>query len=68
MHAISIHREREKKLAELKSIKTEYQPGVWNVNAILLGGLGNEPDVDGKLLCHYYLQKEFKPFPALDTI
>jgi len=46
--AISILRERDKKLAELKSIKTEYQPGVWNVNSVLLGGLGNEPEVDGK--------------------
>jgi len=43
---MALLREREKKLAELKSIKTEYQPGVWNVNAVLLGGLGNEPDVD----------------------
>ena len=47
---ISILRERERKLAELKSIKTEYQPGVWNANSVLLGGLGNEPDVDGKKL------------------
>ncbi|XP_020621129.1 coiled-coil domain-containing protein 87-like [Orbicella faveolata] len=43
---MALLREREKKLAELKSIKTEYQPGVWNVNSVLLGGLGNEPDVD----------------------
>ena len=41
-------RERERKLAELKSLKTEYQPGMWNVNSIFLGGLGNEPEVNGK--------------------
>ena len=45
---ISFIREREKKLTELKLLKTEFQPGVWNVNSVLLGGLGNEPDVDGK--------------------
>lgn len=41
-------RERERKRAELKSLKSEYNPGVWNVNSVLLGGLGNEPDVNGK--------------------
>lgn len=41
-------RERERKRAELKSLKSEYKPGVWNVNSVLLGGLGNEPDVNGK--------------------
>lgn len=50
IHVFSIIREREKKLTELKLLKTEYQPGVWNVNSVLLGGLGNEPDVDGKQL------------------
>lgn len=41
-------REREKKLAELRSLKSDFKPGVWNVNAVLLGGLGKEPEVDGK--------------------
>ncbi|KAL9986945.1 hypothetical protein ACROYT_G001163 [Oculina patagonica] len=43
---MALLRERERKLTELKVLKTEYQPGVWNVNSVLLGGLGNEPDVD----------------------
>ena len=43
-------REREKKLAELRSLKSDFKPGVWNVNAVLLGGLGKEPEVDGKEL------------------
>ena len=32
----------------MKSLKTNYHPGLWNVNSILLGGLGNDPDIDGK--------------------
>jgi len=43
---MALIRERERKLAELKSLKTEYQPGMWNVNSIFLGGLGNEPEVN----------------------
>lgn len=50
-------REREKKLAELRSLKSDFKPGVWNVNAVLLGGLGKEPEVDGKDLpvCSLFL-------------
>lgn len=48
-------RERERKLAELKLLKTDYKPGVWNVNSVLMGGLGNEPEVNGK--CLYYSLK-----------
>lgn len=35
-------------MAELRSLKSDFKPGVWNVNAVLLGGLGKEPEVDGK--------------------
>ncbi|XP_058945036.2 coiled-coil domain-containing protein 87 isoform X1 [Pocillopora verrucosa] len=43
---MALLRERERKLAQLRLLKKDYQPGVWNVNSVLLGGLGNEPDVD----------------------
>ncbi|XP_074605915.1 coiled-coil domain-containing protein 87-like [Acropora palmata] len=43
---MALMREREKKLAELRSLKSDFKPGVWNVNAVLLGGLGKEPEVD----------------------
>ena len=35
-------------LVELKSQKSNFTPGVWNVNTVLMGGLGNEPEIDGK--------------------
>lgn len=43
---MALIRERERKLAELKLLKTDYKPGVWNVNSVLMGGLGNEPEVN----------------------
>ena len=53
----SDYREREKKLVELKSLKTDFKPGVWNVNSVLLGGLGNEPEVNGKyIFCSLSIQ------------
>ena len=36
-------REREKKIEELKQEKTRYEEGMWNVNAVLMGGLGKDP-------------------------
>ena len=36
-------REREKKIEELKQEKTKYEEGMWNVNAVLMGGLGKDP-------------------------
>lgn len=37
------YREKEKKLEELKQEKNKYEEGMWNVNSILLGGLGRDP-------------------------
>lgn len=36
-------REKEKKIEEMKSQKNEYKEGFWNVNTVLLGGLGKDP-------------------------
>ncbi|XP_048734506.1 coiled-coil domain-containing protein 87-like isoform X3 [Ostrea edulis] len=36
-------KEKEKKLEELKQEKNKYEEGMWNVNSILLGGLGRDP-------------------------
>ena len=34
-------------MEELKSRKSEYKPGMWNVNTVLMGGLGNDPEFEG---------------------
>ncbi|XP_067664459.1 coiled-coil domain-containing protein 87-like [Haliotis asinina] len=39
-------RERDKKVQELKALKTEYKEGFWNVNSVLLGGLGKDPGLE----------------------
>ena len=41
------HRERERKLEELRAMKTEYKEGVWNANCVLMGGLGKDPSIQG---------------------
>ncbi|XP_012942801.1 coiled-coil domain-containing protein 87 isoform X2 [Aplysia californica] len=41
----SEQRERARKITELKQIKTEYKEGFWNANAVLMGGLGKEPEL-----------------------
>ncbi|KAJ8304537.1 hypothetical protein KUTeg_018120 [Tegillarca granosa] len=35
--------EKEKKINELKKEKNKYENGMWNVNAVLMGGLGKDP-------------------------
>jgi len=27
-------------------MKTEYQAGMWNVNSVMMGGLGKDPQLD----------------------
>ncbi|WAQ98366.1 CCD87-like protein [Mya arenaria] len=42
-------KEKEKKLEkieEMKVQKSEYQEGFWNVNSVLMGGLGKEPVIE----------------------
>lgn len=36
---------KEKNRFELLRQKNLYTPGKWNVNAVLMGGLGNDPEV-----------------------
>ncbi|XP_056430606.1 T-complex protein 11-like protein 2 isoform X2 [Hyla sarda] len=36
-------RQRDKKIADLREQKQSYIPGMWNVNSVMLGGLGSEP-------------------------
>lgn len=38
--------EQNEKLAELRALKSEYQTGLWNVNSVMLGGLGKDPDIE----------------------
>ncbi|KAI8480882.1 Coiled-coil domain-containing protein 87 [Branchiostoma belcheri] len=38
--------EKEQKIEELRQKKTEFVSGMWNVNSILLGGLGRDPSVE----------------------
>ena len=38
--------EKLERLNELRAAKTQYRDGYWNCNAVLLGGLGKDPDVD----------------------
>lgn len=33
----------------MKTQKNEYKEGFWNVNTVLLGGLGKDPVLEGKI-------------------
>ncbi|MBN3321990.1 CCD87 protein, partial [Atractosteus spatula] len=39
-------REQRKKIAALRSQKQEFVSGLWNVNSVMLGGLGKEPELE----------------------
>ncbi|KAM8972009.1 coiled-coil domain-containing protein 87 [Pelodytes ibericus] len=44
-------RQRDKKIADIRAEKQNYVPGMWNINSVMLGGLGIDPDLqdlDGK--------------------
>ncbi|KAL3867400.1 hypothetical protein ACJMK2_044605 [Sinanodonta woodiana] len=41
--ATELQKEREKKIEDLKKVKTEFKEGLWNVNSIMMGGLGKDP-------------------------
>ena len=34
----------------MRSQKAEYTEGMWNVNSVLMGGLGNDPQLEGELI------------------
>ncbi|KAM9311636.1 coiled-coil domain-containing protein 87 [Gastrophryne carolinensis] len=38
-------RQREKRIADIRAEKQSYRPGMWNVNSVMLGGLGSDPPV-----------------------
>nr|XP_006814200.1 PREDICTED: coiled-coil domain-containing protein 87-like [Saccoglossus kowalevskii] len=38
-------KERKQKIDEMKVEKSTYVPGLWNANAVLMGGLGKDPEV-----------------------
>jgi hypothetical protein len=40
-------REKAKQLEEMRNAKMEYKEGFWNVNSVLLGGLGHDPVLPG---------------------
>lgn len=42
-------RERERKMEELRAVKTEYKQGLWNVNSVLMGGLGKDPTLNDEV-------------------
>ena len=42
-----VDRERERRLEEMRAIKSEYKEGVWNANCVLMGGLGKDPSIQG---------------------
>jgi len=45
----SISSEREKQLAKLTEKKYSYTFGQWNVNTVVMGGLGKDPDLTAEL-------------------
>ncbi|KAM4036659.1 coiled-coil domain-containing protein 87 isoform 1-T2 [Anomaloglossus baeobatrachus] len=64
-------RQRDKKLADLREQKQRYLPGMWNVNSVMLGGLGSEPplqDVECEIKESIDTLKEAEPTPCHDDI
>ena len=72
-HAGHIHkvycaffREREKKVEELKKVKNKFEEGMWNVNTVLMGGLGRDPvPVEGILYRNVVQMSGLKLFSSL---
>ena len=58
--AFKFLREREKLLHDLRSRKAAFQPGVWNADTVLLGGLGKDPELDEKEDPIKVLKKSFE--------
>ncbi|XP_075456813.1 coiled-coil domain-containing protein 87 isoform X2 [Ascaphus truei] len=36
-------RERDKRIADFRAKKQDFVPGMWNINSVMLGGLGTDP-------------------------
>ncbi|CAJ0932589.1 unnamed protein product [Ranitomeya imitator] len=64
-------RQRDKKLADLREQKQRYSPGMWNVNSVMLGGLGSEPplqDVECEIKEATDILNEVEPTPCHEDI
>lgn len=51
MHTLRVvvsFREKLEKLKELREEKNKFSAGMWNVNSVMMGGLGRDPDVEGE--------------------
>ncbi|CAH2277403.1 Hypothetical predicted protein [Pelobates cultripes] len=44
-----LKRERDKKIADLRAEKQNYMPGMWNINSVMLGGLGSDPSLQDQV-------------------
>jgi hypothetical protein len=42
---------KEKKVKEQRRVKSVFTAGMWNVNSILMGGLGKDPEREGWYKC-----------------
>ncbi len=49
-------RQREDELADLKRQKNEYTKGMWNVNAVFMGGLAGAPNLKGENSSSHFLR------------
>ena len=47
-----LFREHERKMVNLRSQKNEFKEGFWNVNSVMLGGLGKDPHLEGKSMSY----------------
>lgn len=64
-------RQREKKIADLREQKQCYVPGMWNVNSVMLGGLGSEPrlqDVECEMKDSIDISDEAEPTPCHEDL
>ncbi|XP_066447484.1 coiled-coil domain-containing protein 87 [Eleutherodactylus coqui] len=64
-------RQRDKKIADLREQKQCYVPGMWNINSVMLGGLGSEPplqDVEYDLKESKDPPNEAEPAPCHEDI
>lgn len=47
---------RDEKSEALRREKTQYTPGLWNVNTILMGGLGRDPEPESRCFSLFHKQ------------
>ena len=42
------YRDKKKKMSAMWQTKNQYTPGEWNVQSVMLGGLGKDPELTGQ--------------------